>query len=275
MTACYYYHMKTEEKFDILKSTLRDMKRVVIAFSGGVDSTFLLKTASVSGLDDILAVTGVSDSLPEKELAFTREMAISLGTPHRMITTDELSDENYASNPTDRCYYCKKELFSRLREIASQEDIPFILDGSNADDLNDHRPGMRAAQELAIKSPLSDIGLSKDEIRALSKELGLPTWDKPAAPCLSSRFPYGQTITAEALKRVNKAESFLKEFGFKDLRVRDHDDIARIEVMPDDFPILLDDPAREDIVTYLKSLGYKHVTMDLRGFKSGGFNEFQ
>jgi uncharacterized protein len=267
--------MNTNEKFDILKNTLKEMKRVVIAFSGGVDSTFLLKAATVSGLEDILAVTAVSESLPEKELAFTREMAISLNTPHRMITTDELGDENYSSNPPDRCYYCKKELFTKLREIAEKEEFPFILDGSNADDLNDHRPGMRAAAELDVKSPLSDAGLSKDEIRALSKELDLPTWDKPAAPCLSSRFPYGQKITAEALKRVNKAESFLKEFGFKDLRVRDHDDIARIEVIPDEFSILFDASARENIVTYLKSLGYKHVTLDLRGFKSGGFNELK
>jgi uncharacterized protein len=265
--------MKTKEKFNILKHTLREMKRVIIAFSGGVDSTFLLKTATISGLEDILAVTAASESLPERELAFTREMALSLNTPHRIITTDELRDDRYASNPPDRCYYCKKELFSRLREIASEEDSPFILDGSNADDLNDHRPGRRAAEEFDVRSPLSDAGLSKDEIRALSKELALPTWDKPAAPCLSSRFPYGQTITAEALRRVNQAEAFLKKFGFRDLRVRDHDDIARIEVMPGEFSILMEGGARDDIVTYLKSLGYKHVTLDLRGFRSGGFNE--
>jgi len=265
--------MNTEDKFSILKNTLKEMDRVIIAFSGGVDSTFLLKAASTSGAEDILAVTAVSDSIPEEEVSFTKQMSLSLDIQHRIITTEEMNDDNYSSNPPDRCYYCKKELFGRLKEIAEEEDFPFILDGSNADDLNDHRPGMRAAGELDVKSPLADTGLSKAEIRALSKELGLSTWDKPAAPCLSSRFPYGQAITPEALKRVNMAESFLKGFGFRDLRVRDHDNIARIEVMPDEFSMLIDDASREDIVTYLKSLGYKHITLDLRGFKSGGFNE--
>ncbi len=266
--------MKTEDKFNILKSSLKELESVIIAFSGGVDSTFLLKAASISGLKDILAVTAVSDSMPEEELSFTREMALDLSIPHRIITTDEMSDENYSSNPPDRCYYCKKELFSKLKRIALEEEFTYILDGSNADDLKDWRPGKRAAEELGVKSPLSDAGLTKDEVRHLSKELALPTWDKPAAPCLSSRFPYGSTITTEALKRVGSAERFIKKFALKDLRVRDHGDIARIEVLPEDFSIIFDPAVRDEIETYLRSLGYKHITVDLRGFKSGGFNEF-
>lgn len=265
--------MKTSAKFDILKTNLRKMDHVIIAFSGGVDSTFLLKAASISGLKDMLAVTAVSESLPEDELSFTREMASALDIPHRVIRTEELKNENYSSNPPDRCYYCKKELFTMLKDIASEEGFPYILDGNNADDLKDWRPGRLAADELDVKSPLSEAGLGKDEIRELSRELGLPTWNKPATPCLSSRFPYGQRITAEALERVSKAETFIKKFHPKELRVRDHDGMARIEVLPEDFPLLLDQSVREEVYTYLRSLGYKNITLDLRGFKSGGFNE--
>ncbi|MBI4844119.1 MAG: ATP-dependent sacrificial sulfur transferase LarE [Nitrospirae bacterium] len=265
--------MKAEEKFEALKENLKKMGRVIIAFSGGVDSTFLLKTASVSGLQEILAVTSGSESVPEAELAFTKVTASELNIPHIIITTDELRDENYSSNPPDRCYYCKKELFTRLRNIAGDKGIPNILDGTNYDDINDWRPGRQAAQETGVRSPLAEAGLNKQEIRDLSKMLGLQTWDKPATPCLASRFPYGRKITAEALGRVKRAEAFLKNLNLKDLRVRDHGDTARIEVMPEDFNLITDASSRKEIVGYFSSLGYRHITLDLRGFKSGGFNE--
>lgn len=265
--------MSLEDKFNRLKASLKKMDRVIIAYSGGVDSAFLLKSASVSGMQDIIAVTGMSASVPDEELSFAKELASSLQVTHRCITTDELQDENYANNPPDRCYYCKKDLFTKLRRIAKDEGIPFILDGTNADDAHDWRPGRRAAREEGIVSPLLDAGLSKDEIRALSRDLGLPTWDKPATPCLSSRFPYGRKITAEALSRVGRAESYLRKIGIRELRVRDHGETARIEVHPKDFKIFLDDTVREKIISHMKSIGYKNITLDLQGFRSGGLNE--
>ncbi len=265
--------MTLENKFNNLKENLRNMDRVIIAYSGGVDSTFLLKAASVSGLGKILAVTGLSESLPEEEASFAGKIAGSLKVTHRTIVTEELSNSTYSDNPPDRCYYCKKELFSRLRGIAEQEDFTYILDGTNADDAGDWRPGSRAAREEGVKSPLLDAGLGKDEIRELSRSLGLPTWNKPATPCLSSRFPYGQKITSEALDRVHKAESFIRGFGVKELRVRNYTESARIEVLPEEFFMLMDNQTRLKIIDYLKSLGYRHITIDLQGFRSGSSNE--
>lgn len=265
--------MTLDNKFKKLKEHLKSMDRVIIAFSGGVDSTFLLKAASLSGLESILAVTGISDSIPREESAFAKEIARSLNVTHRAIITEELKDGNYAGNPPDRCYYCKKELFGRLRKIAEEDNFPYILDGTNADDARDWRPGNRAAREEGVESPLLQAGLGKDEIRELSRSLGLPTWDKPATPCLSSRLPYGQKITAAALERVNKAESFIRAFGIKELRVRSLSETARIEVLPEDFPKLMVSAAREKIIHYLKSLGYTYITLDLQGFRSGSSNE--
>lgn len=265
--------MTQDKKYNTLLENLKKMERVVIAFSGGVDSTFLLKAATLSGLSDILAVTGQSESLPERELSFAKEVAASMNVKHKIIVTEELMDDNYAENPPDRCYYCKKELFTRLSDIASRENYFYILDGTNADDAHDRRPGRRAAGENGVKSPLLDAGLSKEEIRKISMDLGLPTWDKPATPCLSSRFPYGHKITAEGLLRVDRAEIFIRGFGIKELRVRSHSNVARIEVHPEDFPKLMEDTAREKIVDFLKSLGYENVTLDLRGFRSGSSNE--
>jgi uncharacterized protein len=266
--------MTLDEKFSNLKNRLKAMDRVIIAFSGGVDSTFLLKAASMSGLREVLAVTGQSESMPAEEFSFTKEITCSLHVKHRIISTDELKDENYFNNPPDRCYYCKKELFRKLKDIAGKENFPFILDGTNSDDGKDWRPGRRAADEEGVESPLFDVGLSKDEIRELSKSLGLPTWNKPATPCLSSRFPYGQKITAESLERVSRAETFLKKFGVKELRVRDHSDVARIEIHPEDFNRIMDTSVRKEIVDYLKSIGFTYITLDLEGFRSGSGNEF-
>lgn len=265
--------MTTEDKFKMLKSHLKKMERVIIAFSGGVDSTFLLKAASAAGLRDVLAVTGVSESLPEDELKFTREMSSMLNVKHREIVTEELKDRNYADNPPDRCYYCKKELFAKLKEIAAKEQYAYVLDGSNADDERDWRPGSRAAREEGVLSPLRDAGLTKDDIRKLSRELGLPSWNKPASPCLSSRFPYGQRITAEGLGKVYQAEQYIRRFGIKELRVRNHADSARIEVSPAEFRVIMNDTVRQKIIDYLKSLGFKYVSLDLQGFRSGSGNE--
>ena len=265
--------MTTDEKFNALKEALHHMKRVIIAYSGGVDSTFLLKTASLSGLEDILAVTSASSSLPKKELDFSKQMTSALNIRHKIIETEEMKDENYSNNPPDRCYYCKKELFGRLRNIAEETDFRFILDGTNADDKEDWRPGRRAALENSVHSPLLDAGFSKREIRDISRSFGLPTWDKPATPCLSSRFPYGEKITAAGLERVELAENFIRKFGFKELRVRDHAGTARIEIISDDFKICMTEEVRPQILSYLKSLGYKYVTLDLHGFRSGSMNE--
>lgn len=265
--------MTTDEKFNALKKSLHQMERVIIAYSGGVDSTFLLKAASLSGLKDILAVTSASNSLPKKELDFSKEMTSSLDIRHKIIETEEMKDENYSNNPPDRCYYCKKELFGSLRSIAEEDDFSFILDGTNADDKEDWRPGRRAALENGVHSPLLDAGFSKSEIRDISRILGLTTWDKPATPCLSSRFPYGEKITAAGLERVELAETFIRKFGFKELRVRDHAGTARVEINPDYFQILMEEEVRPQIISYLKSLGYKYVTLDLQGFRSGSMNE--
>ncbi len=265
--------MTTDEKFTKLKNRLKQMDRVIIAFSGGVDSTFLLKTASVSGLSKVLAVTGVSASMSEKESAFAKKLAKMFDVDFRTITTEELDNTNYTDNSPDRCYHCKKDLFVKLKNIAASENFPFVLDGTNADDASDWRPGSRAAKEEGVASPLLDTGFSKQEIRAVSKSLGLATWNKPATPCLSSRFPYGHKITVEALGRIEKAEEFIKKFGVKELRVRNHSEVARIEVLPDDFPKIMDGPARDEINNFLKSIGFKYVTIDLQGFRSGSANE--
>ena len=249
------------------------MDRVIIAFSGGVDSTFLLKTASIAGLSKVLAVTGISPSLSNEECSFAKKMAESFDVTYRTITTGEIENTNYTDNSPERCYHCKKDLFERLNDIAAREDFPIVIDGTNADDASDWRPGSRAAREEGIESPLLDIGFTKKEIRDVSKSLGLPTWNKPATPCLSSRFPYGHKITVEALDRIEKAETFIRKYGVKELRVRNHSEVARIEVLPEDFPKIMNGPVRDEINNYLKSIGFKYVTVDLQGFRSGSANE--
>lgn len=264
-----------QSKVDRLVELLTNLDKVVVAFSGGADSTLLLAMAiRTLGARRVLAVTADSPTLPRSELEETKSLASELGCTHLIIQTSELEDERFASNPRDRCYYCKAELFSRLREVAAERGFTHLLYGATAADLGDHRPGMIAAREAGAIAPLLEAGFAKGDVRALSRQLGLRTWDKPAMACLSSRFPYGDVITEAKLLQVERAEEFLRhQLGFRQVRVRHHDRLARIEIDPDDMPMLLGEGTRQRIVSELKSLGYLYVTLDLQGFRSGSMNE--
>lgn len=259
------------DKLNHLLNILREIESAVIAYSGGVDSTFLLKAASLSGIKTI-AVTGFSPTMPEEDFEETKKMAEAMGVPHVTIETSELEIDGFNKNPSDRCFHCKNELFGRLKDIAESESYRFILDGSNLDDLDDWRPGRKAAEKHGVRSPLTEAELRKEEIRNLSRELKLPTWDKPSSPCLSSRFPYGEPITVKALKQVEAAEKFLKSLGFREFRVRHHGDTARIEIRKDDFNNMLKPAIRIQITEKLSALGYTFITLDLEGFRSGRMN---
>jgi uncharacterized protein len=254
-----------------LINILKNMQSVVLAYSGGVDSTFLLKALQISGIR-VLAVTAVSEIFPHNDLLTAKKVARELGIELRIMRTDELSMEEFVSNTPERCFFCKNELFKKLSDIATSEGYMFLLDGSNIDDTLDYRPGMRAAARYNVRSPLIEDSLSKKEIRELSRQLGLPTWDKPSSPCLSSRFPYGQRITKEALRRVEKAEEFLREIGFHEVRVRDHDNVARIEVGEEEINLALAPESRRLIAEKLSSLGYRFVSLDLDGYRMGSMN---
>jgi len=261
-------------KIDKLEAILREMGSVLIAYSGGTDSAFLLAVATEAlGPDRVLAVTGVSESLAPYERSDAADVARQIGAPHLEIKTNEIENENYASNPVNRCYYCKSELFTHLATIARERGLAWIADGSNADDRGDYRPGMQAGHERGVRSPLQEAGLTKAEIRFFAKERGLPIWDKPAAPCLSSRIPYGQRVTVEKLRQIGQAELYLRQLGFRNVRVRHHDTIARIEVPRADMPRLLDEGVVDDLVRRFKELGFQFVTLDLQGFRSGSLNE--
>jgi uncharacterized protein len=262
-----------DKKLRTLKEILQRFDGVVVAYSGGVDSTFLLKLCRDVLKEKVLAITANSPTYSSQELNASIEMARSLSVRHRVIETQELENPKFAANPSDRCYHCKLELFSRLRQIAAEEGLANVVDGSNYDDLSDHRPGSRAAAELGVRHPLQEAGLTKEEIRTLSKEMGLPTWDKPSLACLASRFPYGMPITKDALIIVAEAENFLRRLGIGQLRVRHYDKTARIEVEPQDMPILLEEQNRQRLVTYFKDLGYTYVTLDLAGYRTGSMNE--
>lgn len=267
-------HLSTLEKFYALQKSLKSMERLIVAFSAGVDSTFLLKVAiDTLGRENVLACTGVSPSLAERELESVRDLARHIGTNLRLIETREMDNPNYVENSPRRCYHCKSELFGKLSAIAKAEGYPFVCNGANADDVGDYRPGMEAATELGVRSPLLDAALTKDEIRILSKKIGLPTWNKPALACLSSRIPYGTPVQATSLKQIDQAEAVLRERGFTICRVRHHGTLARIEVPADDLQRLVSEPLRTEITAAFKSFGYTYVAVDLLGFRSGSGNE--
>lgn len=254
-----------------LRGILGGFDSALVAFSGGVDSSFLLRVAHEVLGARCLALTTVSASTPDHDLATARELADALGVEHLVVPTDELAVPGYAENPVNRCYFCKDNLFVLCRAEAARRGIAVVVDGANQDDLGDHRPGLDAASAHGIRHPLVEAGLGKADIRAASRALGLPTWDRPASPCLSSRVPYGTRITLERLGQIGRAERVLRDLGLHDLRVRWNDGAARLEVLPDDMPVVL--AHRVAIVEALRGLGFTGVTLDLRGFRSGSLNE--
>lgn len=266
----------SHEKYQHLLALLRDCRRVIVALSGGLDSSFLLYAAvQANGAAATLAAIGVSDSLAESERAFAADFARSLGLSAAniiTIATREIEDDNYAANPPNRCYFCKSELYTRLNDLAAQREHEVVCDGANASDLGDHRPGMIAARERRVRSPLLEAGLTKDEIRALAREFGLSVWDKPQSACLASRIPYGSAVTPEKLRQIDQAESFLRSLGFTQLRVRHHDQIARIELPVADMSRVINNGIREQINRRFREIGFLFVTLDVAGFQSGSMN---
>lgn len=267
--ACY--HAFVHPKLIELRRIVAEMDSAVVAFSAGVDSTFVAAVAADVLGDRALAVTGVSPSIPASEVEEAKSLAAQIGIRHMLLGTAEMDRPGYVENSPQRCYHCKTELYGLLEEMAVRDGIAFVLDGCNVDDLGDHRPGRVAAAEHRVRSPLIEAGLTKADIRELSKERGLPTWDKPAMACLSSRIPYGTPVTVEALDQLGAAEAFLRGLGMRQLRVRHHGDVARIEVELADIPVVVEH--RDRIITRLRNLGYQYVTLDLAGFRSGSMNE--
>lgn len=260
-------------KYKNLGDYLQGLNSVAVAFSGGVDSTFLLKAAHDFLGDKAIAVTARSLSFPKRELDAACEFTASNGIRHIFVDSEELDIDGFSQNPTNRCYLCKKELFSKIWTIAKENQIENIIEGSNADDEDDYRPGLIAVKELGVKSPLREIGLKKAEIRELSKEMRLPTWDKQSFACLSSRFPYGDSITPEKLRMIDEAEQFLIDSGFHQVRVRCHGNLARIETDEAGFSVITDIQCREKIYSKFKEVGFVYVALDIKGYRTGSMNE--
>jgi pyridinium-3,5-biscarboxylic acid mononucleotide sulfurtransferase len=260
-----------DEKLSQLHNLLTEMASVAVAYSGGVDSSLLLKVAHDVLGERAIALTADSPSMPRSELSIAKEVAAHIGAAHVCIPLSEMADERYRANSPERCYFCKMHTYDALIAYAREHGFCYIVDGNNADDLGDYRPGQTAAREQGVRSPFQEVGMTKSEIRSLSHALGLPNWDKPSAACLSSRIPYGTSITLEALAQIERAESFLHQQGFRQVRVRHHGQVARLELEPADFGRVLQ--FREPIIAALKEAGYTYVTMDLSGFRSGSMNQ--
>ncbi len=261
-----------EQRYEKMGEILDSLGKIIVAFSGGVDSTFLLKVAlDRLGSDRVLAITADSETYPEREKLEAIALAAEINAPHEVIHTSELAIPGYAANPTNRCYFCKNELFSHLLPIAEQRGFDNVVFGAIADDLGEHRPGLQAAHERGVRAPLLEAGIRKSEIRHFSRQLGLRTWDKPSFACLSSRIPYGEAITQQKLSMIDQAENFLMQLGFRQVRVRQHDKLARIEVSPADIAELAS--VAETVDAKLKEIGYAYVSLDLKGYRSGSLNE--
>ncbi len=265
--------MNKHPKLLKLKEILLDMGEVTVAYSGGVDSTFLLKVASETLGEKSLGVLAVSPTFPSREYDRAINTAKSMGALVQVIYTHELEDDNFVKNPVNRCYFCKSELFDSIAKIAEEERFRNFVDGSNMDDLGDHRPGMKALKERNVRSPLQEAGLTKEEIRNFSKEMGLLTWDKDALACLSSRFPYGERISRQKLKMVDEAENYLTDLGFRYIRARHKEDSVKIEVDPDQVSKLMEISTKTKVENYLHSIGYKEVIIDTEGYRQGKLND--
>jgi uncharacterized protein len=262
-----------EQKLIQLRNLFQDMNQGLIAYSGGIDSTLVAKVAyDVLGHRSV-AITAVSPSLLPEELDEAQQQAKFIGINHELVYTEEMNNPNYTSNPVNRCYFCKSELHDKLKPLALQKGYPYVIDGVNADDLQDYRPGIQAAKERGVRSPLAELGITKMEVREITKILGLPWWDKPSQPCLSSRFPYGEEITYEKLHRVGRAEIYLRNLGYSNLRVRSDGDTARIELLPDQITDFVKQTNLNELVGYFQSLGFIYVTLDLEGYRSGKLNQ--
>lgn len=261
-----------ETKLENLKTIFSEMDRALIAYSGGIDSTLVAKVAFDVLGDRTLAVTAVSPSLLPEELDEAQEQAQVIGIKHELIETDEMNNPNYTSNPVNRCYFCKSELHDNLKPLALAKGYSYVIDGVNADDLQDYRPGIQAAKERGVRSPLAEVGITKAEVREITRKLGLSWWDKPSQPCLSSRFPYGEEITVSKLQRVGRAEIYLRNLGYRNLRVRSEVDTAKIELLPEDIKNFVLNNNLNQIVKAFQELGFIYVTLDLEGYKSGKLN---